>query len=76
MTTLESLEESSRHHEVRLNLLADIAERQQDLIERIDTRIEQQNALLKELKQDTAMTRRLWVRLCKKYGWLEDEDLF
>ncbi len=40
MTTLESLEESNRHHEARLNLLADIAERQQALLERLELNIE------------------------------------
>ena len=30
---------------------------------------------LEELKRDGQKTQRLWVRLCKKHGWLEDEDL-
>ncbi len=28
-----------------------------------------------EARRDTANTQRLWVRLCRKYGWLDDDDL-
>ncbi len=34
------------------------------------------NEMLREMRQDNHNTQRLWVRLCQKYGWLEDEDLF
>jgi hypothetical protein len=36
---------------------------------------EQQQTLIEEVRREGAMTRRLWVRLCRKYGWLDDEDL-
>ncbi len=26
------------------------------------------------MRHDAEMTRRLWVRLATKYGWLDDED--
>jgi hypothetical protein len=68
MVTLESLEESNRHHEARLNLLTSIAERQHALLERMDERLEEQ-------RRYSATVHQLWVRLCEKYGWLEDEDL-
>ena len=28
-----------------------------------------------EMREDAKMTRRLWVRLATKYGWLDDEDV-
>ena len=57
---VESLEESRRQHEVRLNLLASIAERQQTLLE--------------EVRRDVQHNQRMWVRVAQRYGWLDDED--
>ena len=57
-----SLEEVRRYNEARIGLLESISERQQHLLE--------------EVRRDSQHTQRLWVRLCKKHGWLEDEDLF
>ena len=31
--------------------------------------------LLAEAREDNRMTRNLWVRLARRYGWLEDDDL-
>ena len=59
MATLESLEESNRHHEARLNLLTAIVERQQTLLERLDAGLEEQ-------RRQTAGIQRLWVRLAQK----------
>ncbi len=64
---LTQVEQGIRNHDASIGLLIDIADRQQVLLERIDRRLEQ-------VEQDTAMTRRLWVRLAQRYGWLEDED--
>ena len=36
---------------------------------------ERQQVLLEQIQRDGQKTQRLWVNLCKKYGWLEDEDL-
>ena len=66
--TLENLEESRRYHESRLNLLESIAERQQTLLEKLDAGLEEQ-------KRYSANVHRLWVNLCRKYGWPEDEWL-
>ncbi len=88
MTTLESLEESNRHHEARLNLLADIAERQQALlerlelnierldrnIERLDRNLEEQRKEVAEYRRDARQYQRLWVHLAQKYGWLDEDD--
>ena len=40
----------------------------------IGQRIEQNEALLEEVRRDSAQTRRLWVRLAQRYGWLDDDD--
>ena len=58
---LAKLEIPVRNHDAMFNLLIGISERQQ--------------ALLEQVQRDGQNTQRLWVNLCKKYGWLEDEDL-
>jgi hypothetical protein len=75
MVTLESLEESNRHHEARLNLLTSIAERQHTLLEELKQQSTRQIEGLEEQRRYSATVHQLWVRLCEKYGWLEDEDL-
>ena len=45
------------------------------ILERQDERIMQNDERLEEVRRDSRQTQRLWVRLCKKYGWLDDEDL-
>ena len=65
---VDNLERIAEGQEVQLRLLGLIAERAQ-------TTLEQQSERLDEARRDTAKTQRLWVNLCKKYGWLEDEDL-
>ena len=32
------------------------------------------SSLLEELTRDAATTRRLWLRLAQRYGWLDDEQ--
>ncbi len=54
------LESKARSHDVAIDLLISIGERQ--------------HTLLEEIRQDCAMTRRLWVHLARKNGWLEDAD--
>ena len=58
---LAKLEIPVRNHDAMFNLLIGISERQQ--------------ALLEQVQRDGQKTQRLWVNLCKKYGWLEEEDL-
>ena len=58
---LAKLEIPVRNHDAMFNLLIGISERQQ--------------ALLEQVQRDGQKTQRLWVNLCKKYGWLDDEDL-
>ena len=69
MATLDSLEDMIRQLDARMNLLTSISERQQTLLERLDEQIS-------EVRRNTQHTQRIWVHLCRKYGWLEDDDLF
>ena len=62
---VDNLERIAEGQEAQLRLLGLIAERAQ-------TTLEQQSEWLDEARRDTAKTQRLWVNLCKKYGWLED----
>ena len=72
MPTIEErialLETTSRTHDVMLNLLISIGERQL-------TMLEGQRETLDEVRRDAKQTQRLWVRLAKRHGWLEDSDL-
>jgi hypothetical protein len=65
MTTEEGwrgIQEAVNGHEARIRLLESIAER---LLSMLD-----------EQRHDNAMTRRLWVRLAQKYGWVDEDGLF
>ena len=55
------LEDYVPNHDATINLLTTLVERQQILLE--------------EVRRDAQMTQRLWVRLAKKHGWLDDDDL-
>ena len=59
---IDQLEITSRTHDAMLNLLISILERQ-------DSRLEEQ-------RHDNAMTRRLWVKLAAKHGWIDEDGLF
>ena len=55
------------NHDSMLENIIAVQERLQDT----------QNALwqlLAEVREDAAVTRRLWFRLAQRYGWLEDEQ--
>jgi hypothetical protein len=64
---LAHVETTVANHQVQLDLLIGIAERQTTLLEELQ-------AQTVEIKQDTAMTRRLWIHLARKHGWLDDDD--
>ena len=57
---LTHVEIEVKNIDVCISILTSVAERQQSLLE--------------EVKRDAAMTQRLWVRLAKRYGWLEEGD--
>ncbi len=78
MTTeqrLERLEETDRK---LTELTADVIrmiQYQQEHLDQHQEILAHQQELLDEVREDTKMTRRLWVRLATKYGWLDEEDL-
>ena len=76
-----SLETTVERHEQTLARLDTIIENQDQLMDRIQANQEilQANqeaivSLLEELTRDAATTRRLWLRLAQRYGWLDDEQ--
>ena len=83
-----SLEAAAERHEQTLARLVSIAENQDQLLDRLlanqetlqanqETLQANQEAivsLLEELTRDAATTRRLWLRLAQRYGWLDDEQ--
>ena len=42
--------------------------------ERLEANQERIVGVLEELTRDAATTRRLWLRLAQRYGWLDDEQ--
>ena len=79
---VRELEATAGNHQAMINLLVAIGERQQTLLEEIQTEVKEiralqvnQNELLEEVRRDSQQTQRLWVRLAQRYGWLEDDDL-
>ena len=71
MTTeqrLARLEETDR-------ILAELAQRQQEQLDGIIKMLQRQEEQLGEVREDAKMTRRMWVRLAKKHGWLDNEDV-
>ena len=85
---LTSLEANAERHEQTLGRLDAIIENHDQLLDRLlanqetlqanqETMQANQEAivgLLEELTRDAATTRRLWLRLAQRYGWLEDEQ--
>lgn len=85
---LASLETAAQRHEQTLARLASIAEDHDQILERLVANQETLQAnqetlqanqeaivsLLEEVARDAATTRRLWLRLAQRYGWLDDEQ--
>ncbi len=76
-----SLETAADRHEQTLARLDSIIENHDQLLDRLlvnqETLQANQEAiasLLEELTRDAATTRRLWLRLAQRYGWLDDEQ--
>ena len=53
----------------------EILARQQEQLGDIVSILQHQREELAEVREDTNMTRRMWVRLAMKHGWLDDEDV-
>ena len=49
-------------------------DRMQDIQERMQDNHEAIVSLLEELTREAANTRRLWLRLAQRYGWIDDEQ--
>ena len=64
---LEVHEQRLEAHDETIRLLTEV-------LARNERRIEQNEALLEEVNRDSAQTRRLWVRLAQRYGWLDDDE--
>ncbi len=80
--TKEEMDERFDRVDVGIDQLTDIAHMQTktldklvSMIARHDERIAHHDDILAELRRDNAQTRRLWLHLCRKYGWLDDEDV-
>ena len=73
--TAQRQQEQLERHQKMLGDIVSILQRQQKQLDDIVGIIERQQEQLDEVRQDTKMTRRLWVRLATKYGWLDEEDL-
>ena len=83
-----SLEATAERHEQHIARLDSIIENHDQLLDRLlvnqetlqanqETLQANQGAivsLLEELTRDAATTRRLWLRLAQRYGWLDDEQ--
>ncbi len=78
MTTEQRLERFEETDRKLTELTADVIrmiQYQQEQLDQHQEILAHQQELLDEVRQDTKMTRRLWVRLATKYGWLDEEDL-
>ena len=71
---LAALEASAQRNEQTTARLVTIAENHDQLLERLLANQEAIVNLLEELNRDAATTRRLWLRLAQRYGWLDDEQ--
>ena len=78
---LASLETVVAGHEQTMARLATIAQDHDQLLERLvanqetlQANLEAIVSLLEEVARDAAITRRLWLRLAQRYGWIDDEQ--
>ena len=76
-----SLETAAQRHEQTIARLDSMVEDHDQLLDRIIANQEALQAnheaivsLLEEVTRDAAITRRLWLRLAQRYGWLDDEQ--
>ena len=76
-----SLETAAQRHEQTIARLDSMIEDHDQLLDRIIANQEALQAnhqaivsLLEEVTREAAVTRRLWLRLAQRYGWLDDEQ--
>ena len=73
--TLNELNERVTSIEAVTHELATLTKELTEIAKSHDAILKRMDARLEEARRDNAQTQRLWVRLCRKHGWLEDEDL-
>ena len=66
------IERTVEYHEARVALLEGIAERQQTLLEGMDTRLEEMRAQTAEGRRKADAAQCLWVYFARKFGWPEE----
>ena len=71
---VDSLETTAQRHEQTIARLDAIVENHDQLMDRLLANQEAIASLLEEVTREAATTRRLWLRLAQRYGWLEDEQ--
>ena len=71
---VSSLEVAAERHEQTLARLDSIIENHDQLLDRLLLNQEAIANLLEEVTRDAATTRRLWLRMAQRYGWLDDEQ--
>ena len=69
-----SLETAAQRHEQTIARLDSMIEDHDQLLDRLIANQEAIANLLEEVTRDAAITRRLWLRLAQRYGWLDDEQ--
>ena len=69
-----SLEATAVRHEQTLARLDSMVENHDQLLDRLMANQEAIAQLLEEVVRVAATTRRLWLRLAQRYGWLDDEQ--
>ena len=72
--TLARLDAIIENHDQFMDRLLASQERLQANQERLEANQERIVGLMEELTRDAATTRRLWLRLAQRYGWLDDEQ--
>ena len=69
-----SVETAAQRHEQTIARLDSMIEDHDQLLDRLIANQEAIANLLEEVTRDAAITRRLWLRLAQRYGWLDDEQ--
>ena len=68
------MENAAERHEQTIARLDSMVEDHDQLLDRIIANQEAIANLLGEVTRDAAITRRLWLRLAQRYGWLDEEQ--
>lgn len=79
--TLERLTTIAEHHDQLMERLVANQEYLQENLKTLQANQEKMQdnheaivSILEELARDAANTRRLWLRLAQRYGWIDDEQ--